>query len=178
MDVKLDESSPTYIEYEVYSPLNKTKLDLSLCENTQIDIYVPLNLDNNTNDLFASMIKNSIDILNKNDSFYNDICTSFTSDDGTDMTLNDRQTTYYNEDINLCEDNCEYISYNTMNGKAKCQCPIKKQINYIKIISYNNDLKSILDIKTVSNIELIKCYKLTFSKDGLNKKIQESKIII
>ena len=167
MDVKLDESSPTYIEYEVYSPLNKTKLDLSLCENTQIDIYVPLNLDNNTNDLFASMIKNGIDILNKNDSFYNDICTSFTSDDGTDMTLNDRQTTYYNEDIHLCEDNCEYISYNTMNGKAKCQCPIKKQINDIKIISYDNDLKSILDIKTVSNIELIKCYKLTFSKDGL-----------
>ena len=106
MDVKLNETYPTYVEYEVYSPESKTKLDLSICEDTQIDIYVPLNLDNNTIDLYNSMSKNGIDILDQNDSFYNDICLPFTSDDGTDMTLNDRQDTFYNDSIPLCENNC------------------------------------------------------------------------
>ena len=168
MDVKLSDSEPTYIEYEVYSPINKTKLDLSLCEKTQIDIYVPINLDNNTKDLYNSMNKNGIDILNKNDSFYKEICTSFTSDDGSDMTLNDRQATYYNENVYLCENNCIYVSYNSLNGKVNCKCQVKKEINEIKKIKYDKDLKSILDLKTISNIELIKCFKLTFSKEGLN----------
>ena len=170
MDVKLNDSYPTFVEYEVYSPENKTKLDLSFCENTQIDIYVPLNLDNDTNDLYNSMNKNGFDIFNVNNSFYNDICIPFTSDEGTDMTLNDRKNTYYNDNITLCESSCIYNSYNSTNGKAKCQCSVKNNVTEMKTISYDKiDIDVLLDIKTFSNIELIKCLKLTFSKEGINK---------
>ena len=94
MDAKLNESYPTVVEYEVYSPVTKEKLNLSLCKNTEIDVYVPINLDNQQNDLYEGMSKNGIDILNENNSFYNDICTPFTSNDGTDMTLSDRQKNF------------------------------------------------------------------------------------
>ena len=168
-DVKLNDSYPLIVEYEVYSPETKEKLNLSLCENKNIDIYIPLFLDNYTYNLYNSMNEFGIDILNENNSFYNDICTPFSTDEGTDITLSDRQKTYYNENITLCENNCKYIYYNSSNGKAKCQCILKNEISNIKIISYDNmDINNFFDIKTISNIEIMKCYKLTFSKDGIN----------
>ena len=168
-DVKLNNSYPLIVEYEVYSPEADQKLDLSLCENKNIDIYIPLFLDNNTIDLYNSMNEYGIDILNENNSFYNDICTPFSTDEGTDITLSDRQKTYYNENITLCENNCKYIYYNSSNGKAKCQCTVKNEISDIKIISYDKmNIKVFFDVKTISNIEIIKCYKLIFNIEGIN----------
>ena len=72
----------------------------------------------------------------------------------------------------MCENECKYKFYNVTNGKGKCECPIKKEISdiKIKIISYENmDINTFLDIKTFSNIELIKCFKLAISKAGINK---------
>ena len=168
MDVKLNDSYMTYVDYEVYSPVDKTKLNLSLCDKTQIEVFVPINLDNYTNNLYNSINQYGFDIFDKNNSFYNDICTPFTSDDGTDMLLSDRQTNYYNESLTLCETSCIYQSYNITNGKAKCQCQVKSEITDIKTISYEKlDVNTFFDIKSFSNIELIKCFKLTFSKYGL-----------
>ena len=169
-DIKLNDSYPTYVDYEVYSPLDKTQLNLSLCNKTQIEVNVPIHLDNYTNNLYNSMNKYGYDILDKNNYFYNDICIPFTSDDGTDMVLSDRQNNFYNGNITLCENNCIYTFYNSTNGKAKCQCQVKNEITDIKKISYEKfDVNTFFDIKTFSNIELIKCFKLTFSKNGLNK---------
>ena len=170
MDIKLNDSYPTFVDYEVYSPETKKKLDLSLCANTQIEVYVPINLNNSTNNLYKSMDQYGFDILDKDNSFYNDICTPFTSNDGTDMVLSDRQTNYFNENITLCENNCVYKFYNSTSGKAKCECPIKNEVTDIKTISYEKmDINTFFDIKSFSNIELIKCFKLTFSKNGLLK---------
>ena len=170
MDFKLDDSYPTYVDYEVYSPIDKKKLDLSLCNKAQIEVFIPINLDNYSKNQQDSMNKYGIDILDKNNSFYNDICTPFTSEDGTDMLLSDRKTNYFNENITLCENNCIYKSYNNTNGKAKCQCQVKKEVTDIKTISYEKlDVNTFFDIKSFSNIELIKCFKLTFSKNGLVK---------
>ena len=168
IDIKLNDSYPTIIEYEVYSPVTKQKLDLSLCENNQINIYVPIYLDNYTNNLYNYMNQYGYDILNENNSFYNDICTTFSSDDGTDIILSDRRNDYYNKNITLCENGCTYIFYNNTNGKAKCQCQIKSEISDVKAISYDKmDIEAFLDFKTISNVDIIKCYKLTFSLEGL-----------
>jgi len=35
-------SSEKSLQYEVYDPHNKTKLNLSICSNTSIDIYTPI----------------------------------------------------------------------------------------------------------------------------------------
>ena len=166
-DIKMNDLYPTKVEYEVYSPETKQKLNLSLCENNKIDIYVPTSLDNYTSDLYDSINQYGYDIFNENNSFYRDLCTPFTTEEGTDILLYDRQSVYYN-DIPLCESNCVYKYYNSTNKKAKCECQIKSEFIEMKILSFENmNLSDFLDVKTISNIELLKCFKLTFSKEGL-----------
>ena len=41
---KTNVSTERSLQYEVYDPFNKTKLNLSICDNTTIDIYVPIEL--------------------------------------------------------------------------------------------------------------------------------------
>ena len=167
MDIKVDDSSPKKVEYEVYSPETKQKLNLSLCQKSEIDVYVPLELNDHTNDLYELGDKYGYDILNENDSFYNEICTPYSSEDKTDMGLNDRTEKIFNRSITLCEDGCVYEFYNTTSKKAKCRCEVKPKIREFKVISYKNaNFSIIFDIKTITNIELIKCYKLAFSLEG------------
>ena len=167
IDIKLNNSYSTVVQYEVYSPDKKQILNLSLCDNSQIELLVPVYIDEETNNLYDSISKEGYDMFNENNSFYKDICTPFTTEDGTDILLNDRQNTYYNENIVLCENTCIYVNYNTTTKRAKCQCKVKKAISKIETISLNKLGSSILfDIKTLSNIEIIKCYKLTFSRIG------------
>ena len=178
-DIKLNDSYPTKVEYEIYSPETKRILNLSLCQNTQIDIYVPTSLDNSIYDLYSSANKYGYDIFNENSSFYNDLCTPFTSQEGTDILLYDRKIVYYNDSIPLCESNCVYQSFNDTNKKAKCQCQVKEEYVPTKKISFEYmNMSSLLDIKIVSNIELIKCFELTFSIEGMTKNYGSIIIII
>ena len=178
-DIKLNDSYPTKVEYEIYSPETKRILNLSLCENTQIDIYAPTSLDNSIYDLYNSANKYGYDIFNGNSSFYNDLCTPFTSQEGTDILLYDRKIVYYNDSIPLCESNCVYQSFNDTNKKAKCQCQVKEEYVPTKKISFEYmNMSSLLDIKIVSNIELIKCFELTFSIEGMTKNYGSIIIII
>ena len=38
----VDVSLERVLQYEIYEPFNKTKLDLSICDNTTIDVYTPV----------------------------------------------------------------------------------------------------------------------------------------
>ena len=166
IDIKLNNSFSTIVQYEVYSP-DKKILNLSLCDKSQIELLVPVYIDEEVNNLYNIISKEGYDMFNENSSFYKDICTPFTTEDGTDILLYDRQNTYYNENIVLCENTCIYVNYNSITKRAKCQCQVKKVISKIETLSLNKLGSSILfDIKTLSNIEIIKCYKLTFSRIG------------
>ena len=43
------------IQYEVYEPINKTKLDLSICSDISIDIYVPVELSPKLQNLYNEL---------------------------------------------------------------------------------------------------------------------------
>ena len=80
------------IEYEVYYPLfNDTfsKLNLTLCEGTKIDISIPVKLDDN------------IDKYNPKSDYYNDICYKTTSESGTDISLKDRKNEFVENNMTL-----------------------------------------------------------------------------
>ena len=83
MDVKQEGYKIPKIQYEVYYPLyNDSKLyllNLSICEDSNIDVYLPLSLEGNT------------EIFDPNSDFYNDICKTYTSENGTDLTLSQRK---------------------------------------------------------------------------------------
>jgi len=168
---KINENLPNIVEYEVYDPITKNKLDLSICKNDKINIDIPITLDGHSVDLFLNFSSLGYDIFNKNDPFYNDICTIFSSDDDTDVLLIDRRVEYYNDSILFCESGCDYSGYNPKTKLVKCKCEVKNKINInINVIGFEkNDFSSFFDFKTYMNIEVLKCYKLLFCKNGFVK---------
>ena len=149
------------IEYEIYEPINKTKLDLNYCKNVKINISIPVSID-----------ETSIYKYNLSDGYYNDKCYPTTSNTGTDIILSDRRNEYYNNNMSLCEENCNFIKYDNKSKKAICNCNIKTEINFFtESIDKEKFFKNFIDIETITNIYIIKCYKLLFTKKGLIKNI-------
>ena len=151
------------VEYEVYYPLNETgnltKLDLTLCKDTKIEIsiVVPIN--------------DTIDKHNASSDYYNDVCSKTTSSYGTDIILNDRRNDFINNNMTLCEENCDLIDYNKEEERAKCSCDVKLSITPINKIKFNKNafLKNFIDIKNIMNFSILKCYKNVFIIKGLKK---------
>ena len=167
-DVKLDDNSPTTVEYEVYNPYTKERLDLSICSNEKINIEIPKILDEYSLVLYQNLSSFGYDVFNKNDPFYNEICTVFSSEDNTDVLLIDRRLSYYNESLLFCENGCEYLNYNVDRKTVTCKCEVKKNVSFdINMIGFEkNNISGFFDIKTYMNIEVIKCFNLLFCKSG------------
>ena len=151
------------IEYEVYYPFNSTKmekLNLSICENTKIEISIPLNIS-----------EESIEQFNPKSNYYNDICSKKTTENGTDMILKDRRNEFLENNVTLCEDNCEFVKYDSNSKKAKCECQVKTILSFVDEIKIdkNNLMKNFVDINNIANIQIIKCYKIIFNKENLFK---------
>ena len=168
-DIKILNKTATYVYYEVYDSKDYKQLDLGVCKDTLIDIYSPLFLDDETLALLSEFNNSDYNIFNANDSFYNDICTKYTSENGTDMLLSDRKKDIYNKTSNklLCQDGCELVSYNIETGKAKCNCAVKVNEvlpDLINMIGSNKKeiMDSFFDPLSNSNFRLLKCYKNAF----------------
>ena len=128
MDIKEEGMKIQKIEYEIYYPLdgrNIIKLNLSLCHNKKIDITIPVE------------IKDDISKYNSSSDYYNDICSLATSQNGTDITLNDRKNEFINNNMTLCDEDCELINYNYDIEKVKCSCDIKIEIPLIDDIKFD-----------------------------------------
>ena len=152
------------IEYEVFYPINEEKmeiLDLNLCNDTDIEISIPIIINNN-----------SIDKHNPKSDFYTDICYKVTSDDKTDILITDRRDEFVVKNLSLCEDICELISYDFINNKAKCSCDVKTEINLDeehKTMTKKKLFKDFFDFQKITNIGIVKCYKTVFKINELIK---------
>ena len=69
-------------------------------------IYVPMNSIQKANYLLASELYPIIDIFNKDDPFFNDICYFYKNKNNKEITLRDRFYNYY-QNYSYCYDNCE-----------------------------------------------------------------------
>ena len=172
MDLKLNNSPPTIINYEVYNPKNLTKLDLSICQNMKIALYSPYTPSQESLNKIIQLNEYGYDLYNPKDSFYQDICSPFTSENETDILLSDRKSDFF-ENISLCEDICTYNGYDYTIEKAKCECSIKGSIdlNINKVVSKEANILSNFYLNSFSNIKILKCYKLVFSKLGQKNNI-------
>ena len=128
VDIKRNDTISTQIEYQVFHPINLQKLDLSYCDNVKISIYPPINLDKEIYNIAKYLKDQGYNLLNSNDSFYNDICSPFNSFNDTDVLLKDRKNDFYIQNISLCEENCKYEDFNLESLKAKCQCNVKVEV--------------------------------------------------
>ena len=148
----LNDSSKFEIEYPLSNYINKTSF---------VNKRNSENLVNNIK--FINERYPDVELYNINDPFYNDICFLFTSDVGTDMTLNDRRNEYYIKE-SLCEENCTIVKIinKDTNPRAVCNCDIK--INY----SIGQHGKSDnIPYYSVSNLRSFVCISETF---GFNLK--------
>ena len=150
------------IEYEVYDLDNKKKLNLNICKNEKINIIIPVSI--NEKNLFKH---------NSSNEYYNDKCYIYTSDKGTDIILKDRRNEYIQNNMSLCEKNCEYKGYNRTSKKVNCECEVKNTFTLFSNVIIDKDrlLKKFVDIKTSANIDALQCPKIVFSIDGLKNNI-------
>ena len=171
IDYKLNYTLIPIVGYEVYHPENKSKLDLSFCNDTII-VNVPALVDENK--LFRN---------DPNSDFYYDNCFSYTTENGTDIILNDRKQEFIDNNLSLCEINCSYIEYNKDTKQSSCDCYIKNKMDLIsEIISNPNKLSNNINENQSDsgplNIKTMKCTKELFSKDGLKSNISSYILLI
>ena len=168
MDIFLSTSTNIILKYEVYNPYTLEKIDLSICNDMTINTYLPYSIPVEDLDLYIKLQELGYNLYNPNDSFYNDLCTPYTTSNETDILLSDRRLDYY-KNISFCEEGCTYKIYDYINRKVQCECKIKNDIdNNIDNIKFycNLLLSNFFEIEKFSNIKVIKCFKLIFSKTG------------
>ena len=119
----------------------------------------PISLDKNE-ELYKDLEKLGYDMFDINDRFYQDICSPYETESGTDILLSDRIEDIYNDNYS-CPLNCSYSSYTPNTGFLTCNCSIVNEnitlgdIGNLVLHSFKNVFHSI-------NYKFIKCYKLVF----------------
>ena len=126
--------------------------------------------------IYISLNESGYNLFNSKDSFYNDICSPYTSENGIDIPILDRQGEIYNnmKDYTICQSNCTFLYYNSTNKKSKCDCKvqIEETITESRLIKFKNELfGSFYKTLKYSNFLVLKCFKLTFSIKGLSHNI-------
>ena len=163
LDIIQEGMKTVKVEYDIYAKLggnNLICLNLTACGKNQIYISIPINI---TEPIYK---------INSSSSYYNDICFTTTSEDGTDITMKDRQTEFIDNKIS-CQDGCYLYEYDYTNSKANCSCRAKKCSQ--SFAGMNIDKKKILEnfknIDNLINFKFLVCYKKLFNKEGLLKNI-------
>ena len=167
-------SSERSLQYEIYEPINKNRLNLSLCNDIPIDIYVPLVLSDKLKNLYEELKNLGYDLFDINDDFYQDICTPYRTSNGTDILLSDRINDYYNNDETQCQPNCQFSDYSMETQDLKCECNIiSSEIKVEKVEDFSSKslYKSFYDVLKFSNYKVLKCFKLVFKINIFNTNI-------
>ena len=149
------------ISYEIFHPENKSKLDLNYCKDILVELNIPVSIDEDN--LFK---------YDPNNEYYRDECILSTSENSTDIIINDRQNEYVNNNLSLCQNNCTFTGYEQNSKKALCDCEVKTKINLIsEIIDDKNKLSNDFNLTNTSssssNMVTMKCVYTLFTKEGL-----------
>jgi hypothetical protein len=148
------------IEYEIFNPQTKEILDLDHCKNIDIDIYIPVSINNNI--IFKYEPENP---------YYYEFCHSYNNERKIDLTLYDRKEEFNNNHLSLCINDCKFKKYDPINNKVICSCKIQKRISLFTDINMEDLEYKFDNKKRLTNLEVLKCIKLLFSKEGFNKNI-------
>ena len=152
------------VEYELYYPNEESKftlIDLSICKDISIDIYIPLDISLEELEKYQQYEKNS----NSN----NDICNAYNNKN----RLLSSQRKVADKGNSICEKGCELSNYDERKKEVKCSCSIKTQVSKISEAKSekNRFVENVISIKNIINIKLLKCIHLLFDSKLIYKNI-------
>ena len=155
------------IQYEIYNPISFKILNLSICDNITIDLYVPLKLSETKQEYYKDLAKQGYNPFDLNDKFYKEICTPYVSENGTDVLLDEREEFIFSPiaEQMVCQNNCVYSSYSLDTNYIKCECGNNMEMVTldIKHLSKENILQSFLSTFVSTNYKVMRCYNLVFN---------------
>ena len=99
-NTKIEGYSTISVNYELYNPNNFSKLNLDYCNKTSIYIKIPVSI--NPDEIFKYDPKSD---------YYNDMCFPYNNEDGADVIIKDRKDEFIDNNMSLCENNCEFKDY-------------------------------------------------------------------
>ena len=169
LDIMPENETSTYVQYDIYEPNSKLFLELKECTGTNVVINVPIDLSSDIESLYDMLAKSGYNLFDANDSFYNDICAAFTTENNTDILLYDRRMDIYQLTINisLCQEGCNFNYYNSETKKAECDCPIQTEETNTNLsnIHFNKNevVKGFYETLKNSNFRVLICYELVIN---------------
>ena len=152
-------SSQKNVQYEVFNPNTLKQLNLSICKNTSINIYLPISLSKEKQNLYNDLKESGYDLFDENGSFYTDICTPYKSENGTDVLLSDRKKDFYNNSEVSCQVNCSFSEYLSDSKFLKCECNVSSEdIDILEPEKLSGEMIviSFYDVLKYSNFKVLK----------------------
>ena len=148
------------IKYFVYDSETHKRLETTDCNLTII--FTSGIVDEET---VESFLNNNIDLYNKDDPFFTDICVPY-SENGRDMPLEIRFELYF-QNYSLCEEGCRFEKINTETHKIECFCETTPKIDMEKAKElFDNPLSSeIVGFIEKTNLDVFKCYTKAFASN-------------
>ena len=143
------------MDYKIF--YKSQKLNLTLCENVSLDITTPINFENAGIDMdkLNKTLDSGYDIFNLNSEFFNDICSTFSTENGTDVPIEDRKKDFY-QNISLCQEGCVYNGFDKLTNSINCNCNINNNVNEV-----NKELgNEMTNLFSNSNLNVLKCFYL------------------
>lgn len=151
---------------------NGTQLnDLSVCNGVKIKLSSPITDPASVHLDQASYFANlDYDIYDKESDFYKSNCAP-ASIEGNDITLSDRKTDFYPNDVSICNDSCQYSKVDLNSKRFECDCDISPSSNI-------NEEKETVDetnyfdyVLYFINYKIIKCSNLVFYKNNFKNNV-------
>ena len=165
LDAKREGVQNAVVQFLVYYPLGGEgsrleQLDLTICEGDEILIAFPTNKSDEDTALF-----------DMNSDYFNDICYKFTSEDGTDMPLSLRQKNLKMKAEGQCQNGCTFLRFNP-DKEVECSCIVDASQPLVSEMKVDKDmLYKFMDIQSIINFKVMKCYKLLLNVKALMKNI-------
>ena len=166
-----EDSNQATLGYDyIYSLANGTILNVSdIDEDVYVDVYVPItDLELAKFNLSKKFAEQGYDIYNINSAFYTDFCTPASLGDN-DISLDDRKSDIYPQNITFCKSNCKYSGVNIEEQRVICSCNINPDKTVDNGQSEEDDGNFVTYFLDNVNYRIFLCYKLFFNANNLIK---------
>ena len=149
-----DESITPDVSFKAYTA-NGEEIDDSIYEGVNVTVSYPINENVLSLASAEKMFNQGIDAFNASDSFFNDLCYPYSTENGTDVITKDRRNDLF-QNVSFCDSNCVYNGINYTTRQVQCNCTMTNNESFtLEDDSKSFDVGFILD----SNIAVVKCFR-------------------